>query len=215
MKHHRDVHLHAEVVHEQVHANGVVLARSILAHADIHLTVHPAPSFRAYALETTHFISTRCAVQTRIRRAIVYVDFTGRSGVAFATVANEGVVEIYATIGADRIARIAQTLVNLCLALQPDEAGSAPTDEALQLVYACGSVLARIRRAIIDRVLALLACVTGLASAGIVIDLVDALAVVSAWFRRALVDVRLAGCTGPSRMADALVAKELVHADSV
>lgn len=215
MKYHRNVHLHAEIVHEQVHAHSVVLARSILAHANIHLTIHPAPSFRAYALETTHFISTRCAVQTRIGRAVVYVDLARRSGVTFATMADESVVEIYAAIGADRIARIAQTLVNLCFALQPDEAGSASTDETLQLVYARGSILARIRRAIIDCVLALLACVTGLACANIIIDLVDALPVISAWFKRALVDVRLTGRTGPSRMADAFVAKEFVHTDSV
>lgn len=63
--------------------------------------------------------------------------------------------------------------------------------------------------------LALLARVTGLTGAGIVVDLVDALAVVSARSGRAFVGVGLAGCTSPSWMTDALVAEELIHADSV
>lgn len=129
--------------------------------------------------------------------------------------ADEGIIEIYAAFSADWIARIALTFVAFCFALQSDEARSAPAGEALQLIYARGSVLTRIRCAVINRVLALLARVTGLAGAGIIVDMIDALTVVSARSRCALIDVRIAGRTGPSRMADALVAEELVHADSI
>lgn len=111
------MYLHAEVVHEQIHASGVVLARSVLTHADIHLAINAAPSLRAYALETTDFVSARRAVQARIGRAVVYVDLAGRPGVAFATVTDEGVVEIDAAIGTDRIARIALAFVDFRLAL--------------------------------------------------------------------------------------------------
>lgn len=125
------------------------------------------------------------------------------------------VVEIHAAIGADRTARIAEALVDLRLALQPDVAGSAFADESLQLVQARGAVLARFGRAVVDRVLAVLAGITGLAGAGIIANLIDALAVIFARSRGALVDVGLASRAGPSRMADALVAEELVHADPV
>lgn len=63
--------------------------------------------------------------------------------------------------------------------------------------------------------LTLLARVTRLASADIVVDLIDALAIISARSRRAFVNVCLAGRTRPSRMTDALVTEELVHANPV
>lgn len=204
-----------EVVQEQIHASGVVLARSILAHANVILAMYATPSLRAHALETTDFVSTCRAVQARIGCAVVYVGLAGWSSVAFATVTNEGVVEIYAAIGTNWIARIALAFVDFRLALQPDEARSASADEALQLVYACSSVLTRIRRAVINRMLALLACVTRLARANIVVDLINTLTIISAWSGCTLVDVSLAGRTRPSRMADALVTEELVHANSV
>lgn len=128
---------------------------------------------------------------------------------------DEGVVEIHAAIGTNRTARVAEALIDLRLALQPDVAGSTFADESLQLIQARGAVLARIRCAVIDRMLALLAGVTRLASAGIIANLVNALAVISARFRGALIDVGLASCAGPSRMADAVMTEELVHADSV
>lgn len=63
--------------------------------------------------------------------------------------------------------------------------------------------------------LALLARVTGLAGARVIVDLIDTLAVVAAGLGPALVNVGLAGRPGPSRMADALVAEELVDTDPV
>jgi len=63
--------------------------------------------------------------------------------------------------------------------------------------------------------LALLARITRLTRARIFVDLVNALAIISAWSGRTLIDVCLAGRACPSRMADALVTEELVHANSV
>lgn len=177
--------------------------------------MHASPSFLAHALEVTDLVSARRAVQARIGRAVVYVDLARSASIALATVADECVVKVYAAVGANRIARIAKTLIDLRLALQPNEAWSAPADKSLQLVDACGTVLAWIRRAIVDGVLTLLARVTGFAGARIVIDLIDALAVIMARFGRALVNVSLTGRARPSRMADAFVAEKLVHADPV
>ena len=58
--------------------------------------------------------------------------------------ADEGIVEIYAAFSANWIARIALTFVAFRFALKSDEARSASAGEALQLIYACGSVLTRI-----------------------------------------------------------------------
>ncbi|KAL0125790.1 hypothetical protein PUN28_004684 [Cardiocondyla obscurior] len=95
--------------------------------------MHTAPSLRTDALEATDFVSTSRAIQARIRRAVIDIDFTGRSSVALATVADKSVVEIYAAVGADRTARIALTFIDFRLALQANEAGSAFANEALQL----------------------------------------------------------------------------------
>lgn len=209
------IYLHAKVVHEQVYACGIVLARSILAHADVYLTVSPGPSLRTHALEAAHLVYAHRIVQARIGLAVVDVDLARRAGIAFAAMADEGVVEVHAAIGTSRTARVAEALIDLRLALQPDVAGSTFADESLQLIQARGAVLARIRCAVVDRMLALLAGVARLAGAGIIANLVDALAVISARFRGALIDVGLASCAGPSRMTDAIVTEELVHADSV
>lgn len=99
--------------------------------------------------------------------------------------------------------------------MQPDKAGPAFADEALQLVDARRPVLAGIGGAIVDAVLTLLASETGLAGARVVVYLIDTLTVVSTGSGRAFVDIGLAGRAGPARIADALVTEELVHADSV
>lgn len=208
-------YLHAEVIEEQVDAGGVVLARSILAHADVRLAIRTGPSLRADALEAGVLVPARSAVQAWIGRAVVDVDLAGCAGVAVTAVANEGVVQVDATVRTDRIARIAQALVDLRLALQPNEARSAPADESFQLIHARGAVLAWIGGAVVDGVLALLARVTGLAGARVIVDLIDTLAVVPTDLQRAFVDVGLAGRAGPSRMTDALVAEQLVHANAV
>jgi len=106
------------------------LAWSILTHADIHLTIQAGPSLQADAFEAANLVSARRAIQAWIGRAIVDIDLAGSAGVAFAAVADESVVQIDAAIRANRVARIAQTLINLRFALQPDEAGSALANES-------------------------------------------------------------------------------------
>lgn len=173
------------------------------------------PSLRANALETINFVYAHRVVETRIGLAVIDIDLARGAGVTLATMTDKCVVEIHAAIGADWITRIAETLVDLRLALQPDVTGSAFADESLQLIQARRTVLARIGRAVVDRVLTVLAGITGLASAGIIADLIDALTVILARFRGALVDVGLASCAGPARMANTLGAEELIHADAV
>lgn len=206
---------HAEVIQKEVDAGGVVQTRFVLAHANVCLTVNAGPSVRAGTLEAGDLVSTRRAVEARIGRAVVHVDLAERAGVALVTLADEGVVEIRAAFRADRVAGVAETLVNFRLAMRAAVSGSALADEPFELIDARGAVLARIGRAIVDGVLALLAGVTGLAGARVIVDLVDALAVVSARLGRALVDVALAGRAEPSRVADALVLEQVVDADAV
>lgn len=191
------------------------MARSILAHADVYLTVSPGPSLRTYALETANLVYAYRIVQARIGLTVIDVDLARCAGIAFAAMADESVVEIHAAIRADRTARVADTLIDFRLALQPVITGSTFADESLQLIQARGAVLARIGRAVIDRVLALLAGITRLASTSIIANLVNALTVISAWSRGALIDVGLASRAGPSRMADAFVTEELIHTDPV
>ena len=124
-------YLHAEVVHEQVHARRVVLARMILAHADVYLAVSPGPTFGAHALKPADLVPARGAVQTRIRGTVVDVDLARRSAIPFATVTDKSVVQVDATIRSNRAARVAETLVQFCLALQPDETWSALANESL------------------------------------------------------------------------------------
>lgn len=186
-----------------------------MAHADVYLTVSPDPSLRAHALETANLVYAHRIVQARVGFAIINVDLARCAGVAFAAMTNKSIVEIHAAIGTDRTARIAEALIDLRLALQPNVTGSAFANESLQLIQARSTVLARIGRAIIDRMLALLAGITRLAGAGIIANLINALAVISARSRRALVDVGLASRAGPPRMADAFVAEELIHADPI
>jgi len=129
--------------------------------------------------------------------------------------ADESVVQIDAAICANRVARIAQALVDLRFALQPDEAGSALADESFQLIDARGTVLTGIRSAVIDSMLTLLARITRLAGTRVIVNLIGTLAVVPTRFQRALVDVGFASYAGPSWMTDTLVAEQLVHTDSV
>lgn len=123
-------YLHAEIVYEQVHASSVVLARTILAHPNVNFTVDTDPSLRTCALEPTDFVPTRGAVQTRIGLAVVDVNFARGSGVAFATVTHEGVVQIDATICTNWITGLTETLVQFCLALETNEARPALADES-------------------------------------------------------------------------------------
>ena len=187
----------------------------ILAHADVYLAVSPGPTFGAHALKPADLVPARGAVQTRIRGTVVDVDLARRSAIPFATVTDKSVVQVDATIRSNRAARIAETLVQFCLALQPDETRSALANESLQLVDAGPSVLARIRGTVVDGVLTLFACVAWLAGARISVHLIDTLTVVPARFAGAFVDVRLASRAGPSRMTDALVAEQVVHANPV
>ena len=184
----------------------------ILAHSNVHLTLDTSPSFAAHAFEPTNLIPARGAVQARIRRAVVDVDLTRDASVTLATVADERVIQIDATVSADRAARITETVVQRSLALESHKAGSALAGEPFQLIHAGSSVLAGLRRAIVDRMLTLLACVPWFTGTSVPVYLVDALAVVLARFASALVNVRLAGSSSPSRMTDALVAEQIVHA---
>lgn len=170
------------------------------------------PSFAAHAFEPTNLVPARGAIQTRVRRAVVDVDLTRDTGVTFATVADERVIQIDATVSADRAARITETVVQRSFALESHKAGSALAGESFQLIHAGPPVLAGLRRAIVDRVLTLLACVPWFAGTSVPVYLVDALAVVLARFAGALVDVRLAGSSSPSRMTDALVAEQIINA---
>lgn len=111
------VYLHTEVIHEQIHAAGIVLTRLILAHADVFLAMDAGPALWTYALECTDLVPAYRVVQTRIGGAVVYVGLARGAGKAFATVTHESIVEVYAEIGAHRIARIAETLIDLRLAL--------------------------------------------------------------------------------------------------
>ena len=184
----------------------------ILAHADVDLAMNAGPTLGAHAFKPADLVPARGAVQTRIRGTVVDVDLARRSGVAFATVTDESVVQVDATIRSNGAARVAETLVQFRLALQPDEARPAPADEPLQLVHAGPSVLARIGGTVVDSVLTLFARVAWLAGARVPVDLIDTLAAVPARFAGTFVYVRLACRAGPSRMTDALVAEQIVHA---
>lgn len=129
--------------------------------------------------------------------------------------AHERVVQIDATISTDRAAGIAQTLVQFRFALKANETWPALANESLELVYASPSILTRIGCAVVYGVLTLFACVAWLAGTRVSVHLVDALAVVSARFVCTLVDVRFASRASPSRMTDALVAEQIVHAYSI
>lgn len=207
--------LHAEVVEEQINTSSVVLTRMVLAHANIFLAPIPSPSLRTDTFKSTNFISTSCPIQTRIRRTVIDIDFASSSSVSLSTIANELVIQINATFCTNRIARVAQTLVNFSLALKSHKSWSALANKSFQLIRTSSSVLTRLGGTVVDGVLTPLASVTRLAGAGKSVHSVNALSIVLTRFTSTFVNVDFASSTCPSRMTDTLVAEQFVHTHPV
>lgn len=207
--------LHAEVVEEQINTSSVVLTRMVLAHANIFLAPIPSPSLRTDTFKSTNFISTSCPIQTRIRRTVIDIDFASCSSVSLSTIANELVIQINTTFCTNRIARVAQTLVNFSLALKSHKSWSALANKSFQLIRTSSSVLTRLGGTVVNGVLTPLASVTRLAGAGKSVHSVNALSIVLTRFTSTFVNVDFASSTCPSRMTDTLVAKQFVHTHPV
>lgn len=200
---------------EEIDARGIVLARPVGAHSNIEFAIVSSPSIWADALVAADLVPASGAVQARIGGAVVDIDLASCTGVAFPAVAEEFVVKIDTSIGADRAARIAKALVDLSFALETNEAGSALAEESFELIDASCPVLARFRCAVVDGVLTLLTGISGLAGARVTSHLIQALTVVPARLLRAFVYIDLAGRTAPAWIADALVIEEIVDAYAI
>lgn len=187
----------------------------ILTHTDVILAANAGPSFSTHTFVAIDFIPTLCAVQTRIGCAVIDISLAERSGVALAAMAEEHIIKIHAVIGADLVARIAETFVDLRLAIQASETGCAFAYESFQLIYACSAVLARFRCAVVDIMLAILARVTGFAGTRVVVDLIEALAIILTRCRFAFVYVDLARRAGPSWMTKAFMPEKIIHANAI
>ena len=123
------LHLHAEVILEEVDAQGIVLARVSVAESDVQLAEVAGPTRGAGTDVAADHIGARAAIEAGVGGAVVNVLLAILSPESLATFAFKLVVEVEAARRSRRIAEVRRALVAGGLAREADVAWSAIADK--------------------------------------------------------------------------------------
>lgn len=206
----------AEVVLEQVNASSIIAAWFLnSARFHLFLATQTSPALFANTFEGADTIFAHATIQAWRKFTIVNICFTFSASISLTAHARIFIVQVNATLGANRIAWIAQAFVNFSLALQSNIARTTFAHESIQLIDARGAILAWVAFAVVYWMLAIFAGESWLTIAIVAIDQINAGAFICTWIGAAIAYVNITAGAGPSWITNAFVAEEAIDASTV